>query len=300
MTKRLRLSAWPMVAALVTGDAAAAFEGIRMTLLGTGLPHAGRAAAGPSILIEAAEEVLLVDCGRDTVRQLHQAGVATTDITGVFLTSLDPEHVAGCAELWRNRASFYDVGVWGPQGVEELVSQWEGDIRGRDARRSSHVHVITDNLVYQTDQVTVTAVVVDYPPMLHAYAYRVDSHERAVAVSGNTRYSENLARYTRGVHVLVHEVAAFDSQALESADARVVAGAHSTPEDAARVFRLARPGLAIYSDIMLSGVSEEELVRRTRRGYRGALEVGRDLMVIEIQNEVQIRFVAPDALRETQ
>jgi hypothetical protein len=30
-------------------------------------------------------------------------------------------------------------------------------------------------------------------------------------------------------------------------------------------------------------------MRRTHRSYRGAVAIGRDLMVIEVQNEVQVR-----------
>jgi hypothetical protein len=36
-------------------------------------------------------------------------------------------------------------------------------------------------------------------------------------------------------------------------------------------------------------VTPDELIRRTRNAYRGALEAGRGLMVIEVQNEVQVR-----------
>ena len=59
------------------------------------------------------------------------------------------------------------------------------------------------------------------------------------------------------------------------------------------MFRQTRPYLAIYSHIVLFDVSEDELMRRTRAQYPGALQVGRDLMVIEIQNEVQVRTLHP-------
>ena len=65
--------------------------------------------------------------------------------------------------------------------------------------------------------------------------------------------------------------------------------ARSSPEVAAKVLRAARPYLAVYSHIMLFDSSEEDLLRRTRHAYRGAVEIGRDLMVIEVQNEVQVR-----------
>jgi ribonuclease Z len=78
---------------------------------------------------------------------------------------------------------------------------------------------------------------------------------------------------------------------------RNIIGIHTTPEEAGRVFRQTRPYLAIYSHIVLFDVSEDELMRRTRAQYPGALQVGRDLMVIEIQNEVQVRAAPSDERR---
>jgi ribonuclease Z len=66
------------------------------------------------------------------------------------------------------------------------------------------------------------------------------------------------------------------------------------------VFHAARPYLAVYSRQLLFGVTERELMQRTRRTYRGALEIGYDLMIIEVQNEVQIRSSPSDGRRDAQ
>jgi ribonuclease Z len=134
----------------------------------------------------------------------------------------------------------------------------------------------------------VTAFVTDGGGNLPSFGYRVDAFKRAATLSGSTRYSENVVRYARGAHVLLHEVAAAD--AASAAQNAEILAAHTSPEDAARIFRAARPYLAVYTQMLLLGVTLEELVRRTRNAYRGALEVGHDLMVIEVQNEVQVRF----------
>jgi ribonuclease Z len=94
----------------------------------------------------------------------------------------------------------------------------------------------------------------------------------------------------RGVQLLVHAVAAVDPElATGSERARGLITGHATPEDAARVFRQAHPYLAIYAPIVLLDVSEDQLMRRTHALYPGAVQIGRDLMVIEIQNELQVR-----------
>jgi ribonuclease Z len=148
--------------------------------------------------------------------------------------------------------------------------------------------------------VRVTAIVADYPPVAQAFGYRVDYGGRSVVLSGATRFSENMIRAARGVNVLIHGVAAADPATLDgSAQIRAVITTHTSPEEAAKVFRAARPYLAIYSPQLLFGISEGELLRRTRSIYRGSLEMGYDLMVIEIQKELQIRSV-PSIRRDEQ
>jgi ribonuclease Z len=269
----------------------AAFEGIRVTLLGTGTPEAPNTGPGPSTLVEAGDEVMLFDCGPGTRRQLQQAKVALRQVTALFLSTLDARRIEGCRELWQERARNSGGGalpVWGPAGTAALVSRFESE-SGLEPRSAAIAFDIADNVVYQPENVTVTAFVTDDVGEGQSFGYRVDALRRSVTLSGSTRYSENVVRYARGAHVLVHEVAAVGAGAAASSDAARLAAAHTSPEDAARVFRTARPYLAVYSQLLLFDVSQDELVRRTRNAYRGPLEIGRDLMVIEVQNEVQIR-----------
>jgi len=284
-------------AAIALSAQALAFDGIRLTLLGTGSPHQSGSHPGPATLIEAGAEVLLIDCGPGTLQRLGEAGVALSELTAMFLTNLDPAHISGCRELWdaRHRAGRPLPPVWGPQGTRALLRDVD---REHDASgQSTDAYDVADNVTYQPEGVTVTAFITDYPLTAQALGYRVDANRRSVTVSGNTRYSENLIRYARGAHVLVHEVAAASAQSLAGPDVRRIVEMHTSPEDAAKVFRAARPYLAVYSHIMLFGMGEEELMRRTRRSYRGAVEIGRDLMVIEVQNEVQVRSSPSDGPR---
>jgi ribonuclease Z len=269
---------------------ALAFDGIRVTLLGTGSPELPNAGPGPSTLVEAGEEVLLFDCGPGTMRRLEEAGLSLNDVTALFLSTLDSRRTQGCGELWKRRAQagLGALPVWGPAGTTGLVQQFDAE-SGLDPQSSAMGFDIEDNVVYQPEGVTVTAFVTESGDGSASYGYRVDAARRAVTLSGSTRYSENLIRYARGAHVLVHEVAAVGASAAASPDAQRLAAVHTSPEDAARVFRSARPYLAVYSQMLLLDVTTDELVRRTRNAYRGPVEAGHDLMVIEVQNEVQIR-----------
>ena len=128
--------------------------------------------------------------------------------------------------------------------------------------------------------------------------YRVDHDRRAVALLAGARYSENVAHGARGAQVVAGDVAAAAQEA--TADP---ARARRWPvmlrrKMLGRILRGARPYLGLYSHLQLFGVEVEEVVARTRRYYRGPLQIGHALMIVEIQNEVQIRSTPSDGPRQ--
>ncbi|MFE7245569.1 MBL fold metallo-hydrolase [Streptomyces sp. NPDC057580] len=64
--------------------------------------------------------------------------------------------------------------------------------------------------VYQDDRVTVTATLVDHPPVFPAFAYRFDTPHGSVVFSGDTTSCSNLVDLATGADVLVNEVVAVD------------------------------------------------------------------------------------------
>ena len=274
--------------------ALSAFDGIRLTVLGTGSERGLGEVSGPSVMVEAGDETLLFDCGRNTASRLRGAGVALRELTAVFITSLDPEHTLGCAEVLRARGATESgsaLPVWGPAGTMARAQGWIADsVTGLPAQ----AHDIQENVIYRTEEITVTAFVTDNPLQPQSFGYRVDRRGRAVALSGGTRYSEDVVRYARNVQVLVHEVALGNDEQIHDEHIRNILASHASPEDAGKVFRTARPYLAVYTHVQLFGMSESDLMRRTRRYYRGPLELAWELMIIEIQNEVQLRGAPSD------
>jgi ribonuclease Z len=81
-------------------------------------------------------------------------------------------------------------------------------------------------------------------------------------------------------------------QLMEVDRIRRVIGDHSTPQDATRVFRQARPRLAVFDHLLLIGddictsQSVQELIETTRTEYDGNFVVGEDLMSFHIGQEI--------------
>jgi ribonuclease Z len=91
---------------------------------------------------------------------------------------------------------------------------------------------------------------------------------------------------------LVHEV--FVPETLQRAGvpperAKNIVGYHLTPEQAGEVFTRVKPKLAVYSHICMPTALEKDLLIPTRKTYTGPLELGEDLMAIEVADKVNVR-----------
>ncbi len=210
-------------------------QDLKVTLLGTGSPLPIIDRFGPSTLVEAGPEKLLIDCGRGSSLRLWQLRIPLGDVTAVFLTHLHSDHVVGIPDLWLtgwlgnpfgHRAGPFRV--WGPTGTEELMRNLEkafqGDIGFRIAEGMSPQGVavlaqdVSQGVVYEKNGVKVTAFAVDHGTAKPALGYRIDYGGRSVVLSGDTRFSENLIGFSKGADVLIHEVAGARAQLLTKSE----------------------------------------------------------------------------------
>ena len=294
--------------ASVVDPVAAQGPAIRVTLLGTGCPPPVMNRLGPSTLVEAGDQKLLFDAGRGALQRLTQLKVRWQDVGGLFLTHLHSDHVVGFPDLWLTGwlivpGRDVPLQVWGPRGTSRMMSHlkqaYDYDIRIRlqndgAARAGIELRVtdIHEGVVYDKGGVKVTAFEVDHAPVKPAFGYRIDYAGRSVVLSGDTRVSDNLIRHAQGVDVLVHEV--FVPETLQRMGvppkrAKNIIAYHTTPEQAGQVFTRAKPKLAVYSHICLPHATDQELLSPTRKTYAGPLELGEDLMTIEVGEKIEVR-----------
>jgi ribonuclease BN (tRNA processing enzyme) len=59
--------------------------------------------------------------------------------------------------------------------------------------------------VYQDENVTVTAILVDHRPIFPAFAFRFDTPDGSIVISGDTGVCDNLVTIARGADLLLHE-----------------------------------------------------------------------------------------------
>lgn len=166
----------------------------------------------------------------------------------------------------------------------DISALWQVDAAGIPPRVSPFP-------VWQDGDVTITATLVDHRPTAPAFAYRFDTPDGSVVVSGDTRPSDNLIELAQGTDVLVHEVIdpVFADQLAEVVGGEAGAAlrehllaSHTTIEQVGRdVAEAAGARTLVLSHIAPSNADVKNL-RAAQRGFSGELVIGEDLMQLGV------------------
>ncbi|MEP6594870.1 MAG: MBL fold metallo-hydrolase [Ginsengibacter sp.] len=149
---------------------------------------------------------------------------------------------------------------------------------------------IKEGVVYERSGVKVIAFLVDHYSIVPAFGYRIESGGHSVVLSGDTRYSENLVKFSKGTDLLVHEVAIAPDTLGKTDPKYNIMAHHTTPEQACKIFNAVKPKLAVYSHIVrLYGHTTEEILKRSKLNYSNPLVLGEDLMSFSVGNIVTMK-----------
>ena len=278
---------------------------LKVVLLGTaGGPVSNARRMGISTLVLAGREKFLFDCGRGLTTAMATLEINPVDVTKVFLTHLHSDHVVALPELYlfpwaqgRNTA----LQVWGPNGTRSMMKHLEDafafDIHIRrdvDEKFSAEgIKVSTtdirEGVVYEANGVKITAFLVDHGPVKPAFGYRVDYRGHSVVMSGDTKPSDNLVKFSQGVDVLIHELGRSKQDPNLVGQARNIANHHTDGTEAGRLFQRVKPKLAVFSHYNVIPVPTLALVRES---YAGPVEFAEDLMTIEIGDTITVHRFA--------
>ena len=266
-------------------------------LLGTGTPYPNPLTQGPATIVTVGDRVFLFDAGSGVMRQMKAAGLPIHGVTACFITHLHSDHTLGLADLiltsWimRRKSGFP---IFGPKGLQKmtdhLMAAYEDDIRirtegfEREIPEALPVKIveIKSGVVYDSAGVRVTAISVPHGDW-QAFGFRIDTGNRSIVISGDTRYSEALLSASRDVDVLVHEVYPAARLAPEDRPGgefwpAYMKDVHTSDVELGQLAAAPKPGLLLLTHIVRMGASDEEILRGIRQGgFGGKVLVGHDL-----------------------
>jgi ribonuclease BN (tRNA processing enzyme) len=283
-----------------------AAAGTRLILLGTaGGPRPRRTRAAPSQVIVVDDRAYVIDCGNGVARQLVLAGVPLAQIQHVFVTHQHSDHNADFGTLlllaWTSGLRT-NVGLWGPPPLARMTKQFlamqgdeiatriadEGRVPLRPLLQAHDVQA--GGILFDDGHVRVTTALVQHPPVTPAFAYRFDTPDRSIVISGDTLPSDNLIALARGADVLVHEAmipSAVDRLVATVANAsrlrESILSHHTSAEEAGRVAEAAGVRTLVLSHLI---PAEDPLVldamwlAAARTHFRGTVILGKDLLEV--------------------
>ena len=277
----------------------------RLVLLGTaGGPTPKAKSSAPAQAIVVGDRIYLVDCGDGVARQLALAKLPVRQVRAVFITHQHSDHNAGYGPLFLlGWVAGLDapVDTYGPPPLADMTAKlleayrYDVELRMADEGRQAlapliRPHEITGpGEVFKDDRVRVTAALNDHPPIRHSFAYRIDSSDRSIVISGDTKYSDNVVKLAKGADVLVHEVVSREFWDRPDAPqprevVRHILASHTDVVDVGRVAAAAEVKTLVLSHFVPTEgpgtPTEEEWLAGARRHFKGRILIGRDLMEV--------------------
>jgi ribonuclease BN (tRNA processing enzyme) len=189
---------------------------------GTTVPLAERASPSIAVLIE--KDLLLLDIGPGTVRQLAVAGLKHEDIDYVAISHFHPDHTADLIHLifatrhppvLKMRKPFTIIGPKGFRGFLELLKKPYGnwlDLPDSLMRVEELQTKKEDTRVFNCFAIHSSPL----PHTAQSIGFRiVDNSGNSLVYSGDTGYCEELVDLARGADLLILESAFPDGQGVE-------------------------------------------------------------------------------------
>ena len=281
-----------------------------VVLTGTGVPHPRPGRAGAGTLVRYGLVALQFDAGRSTVLRLMEAGTPPHALSAAFLTHVHSDHVVGLPDLAMTRWIQQQLFRTGPlvivaaeglatRFVHRMLEPYDDDL----ALRTKHtgatpIEVVlrpfdtptTPDVVWTSDdgQVRVLAVAVHHEPVPEAVAYRVETPDGIIVVSGDTRVCREVEELSVGADVLVHEAcrtAAMRTLAAGTVFEKIFSYHADTVELGQMAARSGVPHVVLTHLIPPPDTpsDSETFVQDLRAGgYKGHVTVGEDLRTISL------------------
>lgn len=252
---------------------------MKLTILGSGtaVPDGARNSSG--YFVEAAGARVMMDCGAGTVHALARYGLPWEQMTHLFISHFHIDHVGELASLFfafrhgMRTARTKPLAIIGPHGLDRVL---EGLKKTFGETLFAPKFPVELRMLAPGERVELSpgcALSVEKTPHTNeSLAVRVDYGSSAICYTGDTDYSQDVARFFSRANLMVSEC---------SFRERRPGVAHVAVRDVARMAALAEVGRLVVTHFYFD-VNEDELKRELQQEFSGEVFIGRDGMSFEV------------------
>lgn len=270
----------------------------QLILLGTGTPYPSPTESGPATAVVYGERVFLFDAGTGVMRRMNAAKLPISGPEATFITHLHSDHTLGFSDLiltsWIMRR-VKPLEVYGPTGLKRMTDltfeTFSEDIKVRIEGLEKelpevykvNVHEIETGVIYDSAGIKVTAFPVQHGNWKESYGFRIDTPNKSIVISGDTRPSQSLIDASKNIDILVHEVYSEKHLAPEGRPGgefwpQYCREFHTSDVELGSIAKQINPKLLILTHIIRMGAADTELIEGIRKsGFEGKVVIGKDL-----------------------
>lgn len=323
MVYTLRMRSLPLLAAVAVLSAQTPLPappppgGLQVLLCGTGSPLPDATRAGSCVAILAAGQMILLDSGPGSWRNIAVANLPGGSLSAVFLTHYHSDHMGGLGETitqsWiAGRAQPLDV--YGPPGVERVVKGFvEAYALDASYRTEHHTEQYMPSRaagavaktipagdlvrVFERNGLVVKAFAVPHEPASPAVGYRVEFGGNIVVFTGDAAASPAITKAAAGADLLLHDAlnkglirmaAAGLSSQGRARQAKMLGDTltyHASPEEAARTAAEAKAKKLVLTHCVPppnQPPAEQAFLRGLADIFPGEIVIARDGMKFDL------------------
>jgi ribonuclease BN (tRNA processing enzyme) len=237
----------------------------RLTLLGTGTCQVEFERRASSVLVELEGTPILFDCGHGVLQRLLEAGVQHWQVQHIVLSHFHPDHVSDLIPLlhagaWsRRNPRKDDLHIYGPAGVHNLINTLMTLFKPGSFQQSSYTISVEE--------------LCEGPFRIAGYDF--ESISLPPAGNHGLRFTWRGKRYALTGDSSFHEQ---EIAFLHNADLAVIDSGHLEDEEIVEL-AVASQARHIVCSHLYREIHAQQLQEQARRkGYRGEISVGYDLL----------------------
>jgi ribonuclease BN (tRNA processing enzyme) len=252
---------------------------MRLTILGSGtvIPDGARNSSG--YFVETNDARIMMDCGAGTVHALARYALSWERMTHLFISHFHVDHCGELASLFlafkhgvkSNRTEA--LTIIGPQGLDRVMN---GLKAAYGANLFEPKFPVNLQMVAPGERVKLTEdcmlSVTKTPHTKESLAVRIESGASRICYTGDTAYSEEVARFFDKASLMISECSFRERREGVS---------HVSIEEVARMAALADVARLVVTHFYFD-VSEQELKQELQKNFSGEVMIGRDGLSVEV------------------
>ena len=196
---------------------------MKVTLLGTGSPLPSATCAGPSTLVQAGGQNVVVDAGRGVIMRLVGAMCPPPLVSAVLLTHLHSDHICDLNDIvttrWIASPAATALPVYGPVGTQKMVDGLLAMLALDEGYRMAHhddlragsgmlveVHEVEPGATFSIGDLKVSVHATDHRPVAPTVGFRFEHEGVVAALAGDTVPCDGLYDMCRDADFYVQTV----------------------------------------------------------------------------------------------